>query len=84
MNKQSTRQRTRQERRREEQLWREEEQRRAARRKRITITGIIAAGVLLVAGLVYLVIGVIHIEAPNGFSITLKNFLDIWENGSHN
>jgi hypothetical protein len=23
--------------------------------------------------------GVIHIEAPNGFSITLKNFLDIWE-----
>ncbi len=22
--------------------------------------------------------GVIHIEAPNGFSITLKNFLDIW------
>src|SRR5712692_6653828 len=23
--------------------------------------------------------GVIHIEAPSGFSITLKNFLDIWE-----
>ena len=23
--------------------------------------------------------GVIHIEAPNGFSVTLKNFLDIWE-----
>lgn len=23
--------------------------------------------------------GVIHIEAPNGLSITLKNFLDIWE-----
>ena len=144
MSKQSTRQSTRQERRREEQLRREEEQRRAARRKRITIVGIIAAGVLLVAGLVYLVIaqgqtpanaayppidsatcdsnehfdvhihahvsiyidgkpvtipaqvgiapdssclywlhthssdGVIHIEAPNGLSITLKNLLDIW------
>lgn len=144
MSKQSTRQSTRQERRREEQLRREEERRRAARRKRLTTFGIIAAGVLLVAGLVYLVIaqgqtpanaayptidgvscdsgehsdfhihahmsiyidgkpapipaqigiapdssclywlhthtsdGVIHIEAPNGFSITLKNFLDIW------
>src|SRR6266700_3120785 len=144
MSKQVTRQRTRQERRREEQLRREEERRRAARRKRITTAGIIAAGVLLVAGLVYLVIaqvqtpanaayptidgvscdsgehsdfhihahmsiyidgkpapvpaqigiapdssclywlhthsgdGVIHIEAPNGFSITLKNLLDIW------
>jgi hypothetical protein len=22
--------------------------------------------------------GVIHIEAPNGFSVTLKNFLDVW------
>jgi len=144
MSKQSTRQRTRQERRRDELLRREEERRRATRTKRITTAGIIAAGVLLVAGLVYLVIaqgqtpanaayptidgvscdsgehsdfhihahmsiyidgkpapipaqigiapdssclywlhthtsdGVIHIEAPNGFSITLKNFLDIW------
>lgn len=24
--------------------------------------------------------GVLHIEAPNGFSITLRNFLDIWGN----
>jgi hypothetical protein len=56
MSKQSTRQRTRQERRREEQLRREEERRRAAHRKRITTFGIIAAGVLAVAGLVYLVI----------------------------
>src|SRR6266566_5404810 len=144
MSKQVTRQRTRQERRREEQLRREEERRRAAGRRRITTVGIIAAGVLLVAGLVYLVIaqgqtpanaayptidgvscdsgehsdfhihahmsiyidgkpapipaqigiapdssclywlhthtsdGVIHIEAPNGLSITLKNLLDIW------
>ncbi len=144
MSKQVTRQRTRQERRRDELLRREEERRRAAGRKRITTVGLIAAGVLLVAGLVYLVIaqgqtpanaayptidgvscdrgehsdfhihahmsiyidgkpapvlaqigiapdssclywlhthtsdGVIHIEAPNGFSITLKNFLDIW------
>ena len=144
MSKQSTRQRTRQERRRDELLRREEERRRAARRKRITPAGIIAAGVLLVVGLVYLVLaqgqtpanaayppidsatcdsnehfdvhihahvsiyidgkpvtipaqvgivsdssclywlhthtsdGVIHIEAPNGFSITLRNFLDIW------
>src|SRR6266702_3956010 len=51
MSKQVTRQRTRQER------------RRAARRKRITTAGIIAAGVLLVAGLVYLVIAQVQTPA---------------------
>lgn len=147
MSKQSTRQRTRQERRREELQRREAERRRAARTKRNTTVGIIAAVVLAIAGIVYLVIaqskapanpdypaidtiacdqleqtafhihahaslfingqsvsipanvgiagdpsapscfywlhthstdGVIHIEAPNGVSPTLKNFLDIW------
>ena len=144
MSKQTTRQQSRQERRREEQRRREEERRRAARMKRITTIGIIAAGVLVAAALVYFVIaqshtpanaaypsidgvscdslehsdfhihahvtmyidgkiapvpaqigiapdnsclywlhthtsdGVVHIEAPNGLSITLKNFLDIW------
>src|SRR5260370_3861182 len=147
MSKQSTRQRTRQERRREELQRREAERRRSARMKRVTIVGIIAAVVLAVAGIVYLVItqsqtpanpaypaidsiacdqleqsafhihahvslyingqsvsipgnvgiagdpsapscfywlhthstdGVIHIEAPNGVSPTLKNFFYIW------
>src|SRR6266436_5025396 len=147
MSKQSTRQRMRQERRREELQRREAERRRSAGMKRVTIFGIIAAVVLAVAGIAYLVItqghtpanpayptidsvscdeleqsafhihahvsiyingqsvpipgnvgiagdpsnpscfywlhthssdGVIHIEAPNGFSPTLKNFLDIW------
>ncbi len=144
MSKQSSRLRTRQERRREDMHQREEERRRAARTKRITIVSIFAAGVLVVAALIYLVMaqgqtpvnaayplidgvscdglehsdfhihahisiyidgkpapipaqigiapdtsclywlhthtsdGVIHIEAPNGLSITLKNFLDIW------
>jgi len=147
MSKQSTRQRTRQERRREELQRREVERRRTVRMKRVTTVGIIAAVVLAVAGIVYLVItqsqtpanpaypaidsiscdqleqsafhihahvsvyingqsvsipgnvgiagdpsapscfywlhthstdGVIHIEAPNGVSPTLKNFLDIW------
>jgi len=137
----------RQERRREELQRREAERRRSAGMKRVTIFGIIAAVVLAVAGIAYLVItqghtpanpaypaidsiacdeleqsafhihahvsiyingqsvpipgnvgiagdpsnpscfywlhthssdGVIHIEAPNGFSPTLKNFLDIW------
>jgi len=147
MSKQSTRQRTRQERRWEELQRREAERRRAVRTRRMTIVGIIAAVVLAVAGIAYLVItqshtpanpaypaidsiacdeleqsafhihahvsvyingqsvsipanvgiagdpsapscfywlhthstdGVIHIEAPNGVSPTLKNFLDIW------
>ena len=147
MSKQSTRQRTRQERRREELQRREAERRHAARTKRNTTVGIIAAVVLAIAGIIYLVIaqskapanpdyptidtiacdqleqsafhihahaslfingqsvsipanvgiagdpsapscfywlhthstdGVIHIEAPNGVSPTLKNFLDIW------
>src|SRR6266699_358987 len=60
MSKQSTRQRTRQERRREELQRREAERRRAVRTRRMTIVGIIAAVVLAVAGIAYLVITQSH------------------------
>lgn len=56
MNKQGTRQLTKQERRREEQRKREEERHRATRSKRITIIGIIAASVIAVAVLAYVVL----------------------------
>lgn len=56
MNKQSTRQLTRQERRREEQRRREEERRRTVRMRRITTASIIAVSVLVAAALVYFVI----------------------------
>src|SRR6266702_3015711 len=56
MSKQSTRQRTRQERRREELQRREAERRRTVRTRRMTTVGIIAAVVLAIVGIVYLVI----------------------------
>ena len=56
MSKQSVRRSSRQEQRLEKQRQREAERQRAARTKRRTIIGVVAAGVLVIAALVYLVV----------------------------
>ena len=80
MNKQSTRQLTRQERRREEQRRREEERRRTVRMRRITTASIIAVSVLVAAALVYFVIA--QSQTPANAAYPLIDSVSC-DNGEH-